>query len=125
METRFYEFSQNNSGGTFVVDDKLCHRLYIEAETKNQAIRIAEDLGCYWDGCESGEDCTCCGDRWYRDPDIIDIKRLSKVYGEKFDSIEDYAQYLANTYGWTTPDARIFYLNKDVVDIKIQKKNDK
>ena len=28
----FYEFDQNNSGGHFTVNDKVCHRLFIEAE---------------------------------------------------------------------------------------------
>lgn len=61
----FYEFSQNNSGGRFVVDSKLCHKVVIEAATKSQAVDIAESLGCYWDGCSIGRDCNCCGDRWH------------------------------------------------------------
>lgn len=28
----FYLFSQNNSGGSFIVNDKVCHRLFIEAD---------------------------------------------------------------------------------------------
>jgi hypothetical protein len=60
----FYEFSQNDSGGSFVTDDKLCHRLFIEAESEDAATKIAEDLGCYWNGVEEGYDCECCGDRW-------------------------------------------------------------
>jgi hypothetical protein len=30
----FYEFSQNNSGGSFDVNDKLCHVMIIEADTE-------------------------------------------------------------------------------------------
>lgn len=60
----FYGFNQNNSGGHFVVDDSLCHRLFIEADDKDEAISKAEELGCYWDGVDKGIDCPCCGDRW-------------------------------------------------------------
>jgi hypothetical protein len=62
---KYYEFSQNNSGGSFYCNDKLCHRLIIEANNEEQAISIAESLGCYWNGVEEGQDCSCCGDRWY------------------------------------------------------------
>lgn len=29
---KFYEYNQNNSGGSFIVDKNLCHRLMIEAD---------------------------------------------------------------------------------------------
>ena len=29
-------------------------------------LRLAEDIGLYFDGVEQGMDCSCCGDRWYR-----------------------------------------------------------
>lgn len=60
----FYEFTQNNSGGSFVTDENLCHRLFIEAETHEIATEKAEEMGVYFDGCERGLDCPCCGDRW-------------------------------------------------------------
>lgn len=77
METKFYEFSQNNTGGSFVTDSKLCHRLIIEASSASEASDIAEDLGCYWDGVEDGSDCPCCGDRWHNYPDAIDLKKIN------------------------------------------------
>ena len=43
----FYLFDQNNSGGSFVLNDKLCHRLFIEADSAEEAVSIAENLGCY------------------------------------------------------------------------------
>ena len=73
----FYEFSQNNSGGTFTVDDDLCGRLIIEADSPEDAISKAEDLGCYWDGVAKGIDCPCCGDRWYRNPDEVNIEKYA------------------------------------------------
>lgn len=62
---KFYEFRQNNSGGSFHVDDQLTVRVIIEADTADEANSKAEDLGMYWNGCEKGQDCECCGDRWY------------------------------------------------------------
>jgi hypothetical protein len=57
----FYEFSQNNSGGTFVVNDKLDEMVIIEAESPVEANRRAELIGVYFDG---DGDCRCCGNRW-------------------------------------------------------------
>ena len=110
--TYWYEFTQNNSGGSFVVDDKVCHRIYIEADNFGKAVSIAESLGCYWNGVEKGIDCPCCGDRWskWNNHPISFEKNNSK-------SIEEYAQKMSNKYGWTYPDARIYYKNGDVKEI--------
>lgn len=48
MELNWYEFTQNNSGGYFVVDKNVCHRMLIEASSFDEAIEKAEKLGCYW-----------------------------------------------------------------------------
>lgn len=165
MESKFYEFSQNNTGGSFDVDSKLCHRLIIEADSIEEAVSRAEQLGCYWDGVEKGMDCDCCGDRWYQayseiDLDKINAKangweinkyvdynqeseevlaktvdlyhgfswiaepKLAQKLGSTFitgrlriDTVEQYAQMLANEYGWTTPDCRIFYKSGEVLEI--------
>lgn len=73
----FYEFSQNNSGGSFVVNDSVCHRLIIEADNEEDAISKAEDLGCYWDGVSKGIDCPCCGDRWYPYASGINLMKIA------------------------------------------------
>lgn len=164
---KFYELSQNNSGGSFDVDSKLCHRLFIEAENEMTALRIAEDLGCYWDGVDDGRDCPCCGDRWYRSASEVNLEEMNtkwngyevakwlekgskadhndavnalkaqypgsewlvepimenkygstRVIGRiRLDSVEQYAQIMANLYGWTKPDCRIFYANGEVKEI--------
>ena len=164
--SKFYELSQNNSGGSFDVNETLCHRLIIEAESEKEAISIAEDLGCYWDGVDNGNDCPCCGDRWYPSASEIDIENYNhkwkgievsewltgsavdrthavkdfkakypdaewstephaedkygsvRVIGHiKLRSIEEYSQIMADQYGWTTPDIRIFYKNGEVKEI--------
>lgn len=160
-ELKWYQFDQNNSGGYFDVDDKVCHRLFIEAESFNDAVEKAEEFGCYWDGVDDGIDCPCCGDRWNKwNDDPVDIEKYNtegyevgvydgihfdavaqwnKQYGKyetikeptweekygireyagriRFHNIEEYAQYLAEEYGWTTPDARIYYHDGNVKEI--------
>ena len=61
----FYTFSQNNSGGSFDIDHMLAHFVIIEADTAEEANTIAESVGIYFNGCDEGMDCDCCGDRWY------------------------------------------------------------
>ena len=63
-EANFYEFRQNNSGGSFDTDMPRC--LWIEASSEEEACAIAEEHGVYFDGIDKGIDCECCGDRWYR-----------------------------------------------------------
>ena len=110
--TYWYKFRQNNSGGNFIVDDKVCHFLYIETNNFSKAVSIAENLGCYWNGVEKGIDCPCCGDRWSKwDNQPIDFDDNNSK------SIEEYAQKMSNKYGWTYPDARIYYKNGDVKEI--------
>jgi hypothetical protein len=62
--TKFYCFRQNNSGGSFVYDRNLAQKVIIEAETADEANDLAKNLGIYFDGCDRGWDCRCCGDRW-------------------------------------------------------------
>ena len=62
----FFNFSQNNSGGSFIFNKErgiTCH-VIIEANDANHANERAESIGLYFNGCEEGMDCECCGDRW-------------------------------------------------------------
>jgi hypothetical protein len=61
----YFHFSQNNSGGSFHINDSVAHHVIIEARDANDANRRALDVGIYFDGCAEGIDCSCCGDRWY------------------------------------------------------------
>lgn len=56
----FYPFRQNNSGGEF---KPPAIYVYVEAESEEDANRTAQDY-IYFNGCEYGRDCSCCGDRW-------------------------------------------------------------
>ncbi|MCI4129405.1 DUF7296 family protein [Bacillus haynesii] len=160
----FYNYDQNNSGGYFEVNEKVCHRLFIEADSREEADDIAESLGVYWDGIEKGLDCPCCGDRW-QSASKVGLEAINDegwdaiVYGSssstedewnerygnyplhtapkwttnffrsysgkvRFESIEQYAQYLADHFGWTTPDARIFYKDGTIAEINKRKANE-
>lgn len=75
-DLKWFEFKQNNSGGRFIVNDKVCNKLLIEAVSFNEAVRKAEELGCYWDGVSKGIDCSCCGDRWSKyDNEPVNIEK--------------------------------------------------
>lgn len=62
----FFCFNQNNSGGSFVFNEKagLTHYVVIEAPNASAATAKAELIGIYFNGCDDGVDCPCCGDRW-------------------------------------------------------------
>ena len=65
---KYYTFYQNNSGGRFYTDDKLKEYVVIQAPPPDAeyANFLAERLGIYFGGVDSGRDCACCGNRWYR-----------------------------------------------------------
>lgn len=114
----WFEFSQNNSGGRFHVDDKVCHRLFIEADNEAEAIQKAESLGVYFDGVAEGLDCPCCGDRWHSPVEVkFPYQFKDYLYGKDkvFETPREYAQYLTDNYGCTDPDARLFYKSGTIV----------
>jgi hypothetical protein len=63
--TKFYHYDQNNSGGSFEVNDNVSYNVFIEANSASEADARAEEIGIYFDGCDKDMDCPCCGDRWY------------------------------------------------------------
>jgi hypothetical protein len=87
----WFEFSQNNSGGHFIVDDDVAHSVFIEAASKAEATDRALMAGVYFDGCASGADCHCCGDRWSKlyddEPDPVPSR-----YGKPLNHTE-YCKY--------------------------------
>lgn len=75
----FYRFRQNNSGGHFTENEEITASVYIEADNTYEANKIAENIGIYFDGCHSGIDCDCCGDRWYEADDYSAIKSKEEM----------------------------------------------
>lgn len=79
----FFTFDQNNTGGGYVENDSVCRYVIIQADNFEDANSIAETVGIYFDGCESGIDCDCCGDRWDRQSSNNDGTVLPELaYGE-------------------------------------------
>lgn len=63
---KWYTYSQNNSGGSFVIDEYagIAHFVIVQATDAESANDAARRIGLYFNGCDSGRDCSCCGDRW-------------------------------------------------------------
>jgi hypothetical protein len=76
---RFFTYNQNNSGGSFVVNDRVAHYVIIEAVDADAADRKAEEIGIYFYGVENDMDCPCCGDRWSL---AWDGDESPSIYGE-------------------------------------------
>lgn len=114
----FFEFNQNNSGGSFVMNDKVCHWMFVEADNEESACEFAENLGCYFNGTDNGDDCPCCGDRWSRPWEKTEFP-LEYGDGTRFENPEEYCQYLIKEYGWfgqDTVEARVFYKDGRVAE---------
>ena len=96
----FYHFNQNNSGGSFHFDDVsgITHHVIIEADNASEANTIAELIGIYFDGCSTGRDCSCCGDRWSEVWES-DTEEFPHIYGV---SVQE-APNSKYTYRWMEP----------------------
>jgi hypothetical protein len=81
VSTKFYHFSQNNSGGSFTFDEAagITHNVIVEATDYQHANMLAERIGLYFDG---DGDCPCCGDRWYSQSSYSDGYDVPSIYGE-------------------------------------------
>lgn len=71
---KFYEYQQNNVFGKYVCDDNLDETVYIQAHTFDEANKIGESLGMYFNGvdAEDKSDCPCCGNRWVKNTFELD-----------------------------------------------------
>ena len=81
VSTKFYHFSQNNSGGSFDFDEVagITHNVIVEAIDYQHANMLAERIGLYFDGYR---DCPCCGNRWYSQYNDTEGKDVPSIYGE-------------------------------------------
>lgn len=89
-KTKFYTYSQNNSGGSFTISEKdgICEYVIIEAANASQANARAEEIGLYFYGCEDGYDCPCCGNRWHPafESDGSDVP---SIYGQPVENVKE------------------------------------
>lgn len=88
----FYVYRQNNSGGYFIGPKFVI----VQAVSADHADDLASDHGdVYFNGCASGADCSCCGDRWHTQwedgyeslNDAIDNCKLYAYDPQKHDQI--------------------------------------
>lgn len=115
----FYTFDQNDSGGSF---DGPTH-VIVEADSADHANERAQDVaGIYFDGCDTGTDCSCCGDRWYRAHahDGDNIPQLYSVFlGE---NLEEQATDSPDNFQYLYPgDIPIYYLDGSSETVSITK----
>jgi hypothetical protein len=110
MKTKFYTYGQNNSGGSFEISPKEGISIFviIEAESSEKANEIAEEKGLYFNGCEEGLDCDCCGDRWSR-ADESDGYEKPCIYGAP---IEEYKS------NYSDQDCYVHYLSGDIKHVE-------
>jgi hypothetical protein len=80
-KTKFYTFHQNNSGGSYDLDDDLACEVIIEATDADHANQRAESVGIYFNGCQAEVDCECCGDRWNEVSELY-ATNAPMIYGE-------------------------------------------
>jgi hypothetical protein len=76
---KWYTYRQNNSGGHFYG----YRYVIVQAESAEKADLIAQCHDVYFDGCEKGIDCSCCGDRWYHQWEEGTDK--PSIYGDEID----------------------------------------
>ena len=105
MKTKFYHFSQNNSGGSFNISELLAHHVIIEAHSAEDANDRAISIGLYFNGCQDGGDCPCCGDRWYEQYDDDDGTDTPMIYDESPETYKDVFTRAGE------PVCHVYYLN--------------
>lgn len=112
-ELNWYRFDQNNSGGSFVENDMVCHNVLIQAANADAANAKAIEVGIYFNGCSDGRDCDCCGDRWHETNYPLSIgDRSPPQY-----ALEEYSKW-----SWTDPVAILYYANGDKVTVHKEEK---
>jgi hypothetical protein len=120
---KFYMFRQNNPGGSFTFNAKegIGINVIIEATSAKEANDKAESIGIYFNGCDRGIDCDCCGDRWYT-CDEDEGEETPKVYGT---SPQEYVKNAKCTWGGKKkdePEVSVHYTNGKILNFFTKKK---
>lgn len=118
-EVVWFEYRQNNSGGSFQIDNDVSIYVLIQAEDRVSANRKAEEVGIYFNGVSDGRDCDCCGDRWSEPWDELEEFSVYSWTGKGgsrkiYDNVLDYAQALADGDMWAKkgkPSVIVYFIN--------------
>lgn len=89
----FYTFSQNNSFGSFDFSEALglTHHVVVEGDSSEDILERAKNIGIYFDGCDTGQDCPCCGDRWDEPWDADEFTEAPEVFGQPVDNFTGFS----------------------------------
>lgn len=111
----WYEFRQNNSGGSFDFDaDRgISVHVIVQADDAEEANYRANRIGLYFDGCETGDDCECCGDRWYRQSYTDKGDPVPSEYGVPLIDVAPDPRYSSLGRGWMGEKPECFVHLKD------------
>ena len=118
METKFFTYVQNNSGGYYVENDEtgVCPAIIIEAEDVWESWDKLKEIGDRTVGFWSF--CPCCGKRW-EEISIIDDDGTEEpeLFGHKIaDTVDNWSVSLKRAF--------VHYKNGDVVEFKLKSKED-
>lgn len=109
VETKFYTFNQNNSGGKFYGPVYVI----VEARNVDEANSLAESKAdVYFDG---EGDCACCGYRWYTLSDYEKGDDVPSINGTPLTDFRD-------KYAFGDYNAKVYYFDGNTKYYKLDKK---
>ncbi|MMZ62859.1 hypothetical protein D1872_250850 [compost metagenome] len=84
INTKFFHFRQNNSGGYFITNDDVAPNLIVEAMNAKEAEQKMNDITS-----DYLQFCPCCGERWSSWIDDDDGTEEPTVWGKSLDECKD------------------------------------
>lgn len=84
MGIKWYSYSQNNSGGSFIENENICEWMLIEANTADEANQIMTDIV---DSNDAWDYCPCCGERWDINMDESDGHDVPSIWEEPISEV--------------------------------------
>lgn len=81
---KYYNFSQNNSGGYFYTNDDygISEEVIVAAGSPEEAVERLSGIGDKI-GSDFYSYCSCCGERWSLYSEFLDGTKSPEIYGEK------------------------------------------
>jgi hypothetical protein len=97
---KFFNFRQNNTFGSWDINEDVNINVIVEADSPESANEIAVKHGVYFNGCNNGTDCQCCGDRWndcygdgYEVAEIYGVPLVPTDVVERFEDADSVVYY--------------------------------
>jgi hypothetical protein len=106
---KWFTIHQNNSGGSFEVNDNVAHVVCIQDYTAQRAMDRAERF------CDNYGSCPCCGDRWSFYADDAYGTDEPTMYGDTLDKVSPYFKGEL---------AKLHYLEGRVETVELKSKED-